>query len=158
MDSGPAGYPRRGSQSVRATIGVTRVIGVSLRRSDRGACVAGCRRWWCRSPQWARRYLGIEGGAVYGVWRVHTAQTIRANLLARATAATLWAAPLFRPECPGAQRVRGGVALRVAQDRAGALGQQHAQVRVPLLADRTQAPALSRRVFASGEAQMSALT
>ncbi|MFN8643242.1 MAG: hypothetical protein U0802_16875 [Candidatus Binatia bacterium] len=85
------------------------------------------------------RVLGRGGWAANGVSVVQTAQAMRASLLASAMAAGC-AAAARQGERPlrEAVRARRG-ALGVAEDGAGAVGEEHAQVGVAALADGAEA-------------------
>jgi hypothetical protein len=96
------------------------------------------------------------GAAAKPVPCFHTAQAIRASLLASATAAL--SCPRSRSTSRAHVRKpierQGPRAFGVPQDRSRAVNQEHAQIGVAPLADGAQMPAGARRVFARREAQV----
>ena len=61
------------------------------------------------------------------------------------------AASLFRAARPCLEATRVRTRLRMPQDRSGAMNQQHAEVDVALLADRSQSASSAARAFARRE-------
>ena len=63
-------------------------------------------------------------------------------------------AELLKLEGPGAQAIGSGQAMGVAEDGAGAVDEEHAEVRVTTLADRAEVTGGAAGVFAGSEAEV----
>ena len=139
---GHDGKSRAGCQSLTAASWARLVVGIALRRSDRCAFSAVC------SEQPARKSSGVRRGShrrVAALAPPHGPGDAR-ELAGERDGGLVVAARLLALERPGAQTIRPELgALRVTEDRARPVDQQHAEIGIAALADATE-PALQSRV------------
>ena len=145
VGSGPSWKYARGEPIACTASKATRVIGVSPRRSDRCAMMR-CAR--CSPPgetSESTRALTLVGGRPANGRAASTRPTRSAPVCSPPPRRRYCARAAAGPHAPTVG-TRWAVprAFACHDDRSGAVGQEHAQIHIPLFADGAEAPAVTR--------------